>query len=315
MKPTWIKLRDDIDTHPRVLKIARLISKSAAHTFFQVKGGNADLLGDAMVTLSVTVSRDVTVASLRRLWSDIARHGGDAEVTLRDTAERHACITGDVETVDTITGIPGFGRALEKVGWLHVDKERELLFFPNFLEYNVLRHRTGADKQTKTSAARTAEYRKRLKEAASQGQDVTPPVTPPVTGHPSVTTPVTTPVTDPQIESKSESHYTTLPNAGACPEVAEMLAYAASYTAGDVTGNPITPEICEAWRDARLKIGWQTPVGDSLRDIEDWKADLRGFARQWKKLEGKFSRPGGSQAPRNAPTGPVKLTTPKKGGW
>jgi hypothetical protein len=106
MIQTWIKVRDDLDTDPRVLSISRHIAKSAFNSFFTTSNG--DLLGDldvtASVTASVTVTRGVTVASLRRLWCDVARHGRYDLVTPREKNSLHASIVGDFETIDTITG-------------------------------------------------------------------------------------------------------------------------------------------------------------------------------------------------------------------
>jgi hypothetical protein len=286
MKPTWIKIRDDIDTDPKVLRIATLLAPHLGRYVFQEKA--EDLLG-VTPTLTCNALRDVACNALRRVWSAVARHACNGIIT--------DC---EPELIDQLAGIPGMFRAMAAVQWVHYDAATRTLTLTNWDEFNARRAKP-KDGQTpaQSSTERSRRYRERL---AAQGQNKAPaaaPTAPPCNGNGNALQRVATGNgngNNAQIEIEIENlslHYTTR------PEMAEVLTFAKTHTVSDVTGTPITPEIAQAWYDARLKIGWQTPVGDSLRDIEDWRADLRSYARQWKKLEGKFSRPGGPQQPRN----------------
>jgi hypothetical protein len=298
MKPTWIKIRDDIDTDPKVLRIAQLLAPHLGRYVFQEKA--EDLLG-VTPTLSCNVLRDVACNALRRVWSAVARHACNGIVT--DT---------EPDLLDQLAGIPGMYRAMAAVQWVHYDPATRTLTFTNWDEFNARRART-KDGQTpaQSSTERSRRHRERL---AAQRQN--PPSDPPphpqeCNGNGNALKRVANGNGNGN-NGQIEIEDSTTPLHSTRPTLAEALEFAKSHTASDVTGTPITAEIVQAWMDARLKVGWQTPVGETLRDIEDWRADLRSYARQWKKSEGRFASSAGS---RNTSASPVKLTTAKKGGW
>jgi hypothetical protein len=278
MIQAWIKLRDDIDTDPKVLRIARLIAKADGDQFFVARTGKTDLLGDRLDTISETVSRDVSVACLRRLWCNVATHGRVELLDPDDTESSTACIGGDLETIGLITGMPSFGKALLKVGWVQFDKERELLFFPNFLEFNELRHlikgpsknalKLRAWKAKQKAEKDEAERLRKLAENQSETVSETVSETdekPP--GNP--------------IEEKKKENLSSTTTTARPRNLGEALNYAASHRRSDVTGKPVTAEITTAWFDERIAANWQERKAGHEYDIADWRADLRIFTRHW----------------------------------
>ena len=289
MKPTWIKICDRLGENPKVLRIAKLISKGLHESALTTRTGNTDLLGDRLVTISVTVTRDVTIASLLRVWSNIASNGRYETAPSDSNTLGNVSIVGDLETIDTLAGVPGFGKAMASVGWLQFDRERELLFFPNFLEYNVLRHgmNGGKTEAANKAANKQAAYRERqrLKKEAELAAGAAGSVTAPVTGNTEVTPPVTNEVTPPQIEIENLSLSSTTTTTARPRNIGDVLMYAEAQRRSDTTGKPLTDEIAGAWFDSRTAAGWQERKDGHEYDIADWRSDLRKFARHWHSNE------------------------------
>lgn len=158
----WIRFRCDLDTDPRVLSIADMIAASSAP--YVLSTSARDLLG---VTPTVTRNalRDVTLAALFRVWRDANRHTTDGVF-------KHCT----VDHLDTISHIPGFGRAMMHVGWVTEDTAAKTVTLVNFLEMNSPAKGGGS-----TNAARQARHRQKRNALRNVTGDVTPPVTDPVT--------------------------------------------------------------------------------------------------------------------------------------
>ncbi|MBB3802027.1 hypothetical protein FHR47_002275 [Xanthomonas arboricola] len=111
------------------------------------------------------VMRHVTVSSLLIVW-------GAANEHTTDGIFRNA----DFSDIDDMVGIPGFGEAMQFVGWADYDESDNSVSLPNFNEYNT----SGAVRSAgaKTGAARQKEYRERKKLVGSVTEsDVTSDVT------------------------------------------------------------------------------------------------------------------------------------------
>lgn len=152
----WIKVRLDLFANPKVLVMVDALAKHwAAHIFRSPEDLFSGVSPRAAVhvpdVVSVHVLRDVTVAGLVRVW-------GVANTFLRDGVVPSV----GLDWVDFQAGIPGFGRAMERAGWLTVDTERKGLSFPNFEEWNSPK----SLKIRSSEAARKERYRlkKRLAE-------------------------------------------------------------------------------------------------------------------------------------------------------
>lgn len=65
-----------------------------------------------------------------------------------------------------------------------------------------------------------------------------------------------------------------------CPShLIPTLEQAQSFAKSDPTMIP--PECVESWLDDRKTTGWEKVKGQSMVPIRDWRADLRGFGRNW----------------------------------
>lgn len=159
----WIKMRTSLLTNPKVSKMARML---LANPDFREWYGNAEISDATSQTVTlrhVTVVTRVTVGGLLPVWASVNESAG------RDGHLRHASLFD----IDAMSGIPGFGAAMEAVDWLTVLPENEGLEFGNFIEHNT----PGQERSThaKTAAERAKEYRDR--KAAEKAAAVTNSVT------------------------------------------------------------------------------------------------------------------------------------------
>ena len=130
MAGEWIKMRGNLLTDCKVAAIARFLESDPA--FIQWFAGENNSHRGEKRNENVTVARNarvtvsVTVASLLSVWSSIngAIKDGDFVPNL------------ELDDLDTISGVPSFGRAMESVGWV-VSIEPNGLVFPNFNDNNV----------------------------------------------------------------------------------------------------------------------------------------------------------------------------------
>ena len=168
MSGDWIKMRVNLVTHPKVLAIAECLAYNDAYQDWStlsgfvpsIGGSDEESLRDYQDSLRVT--RYVTVCALLRFWGYANEHARDEFIsTLR------------ISDLDEIVQVPGFGAALEAIGWAGYDKERRGVSLPNFNEYNTSGNERSAS--AKTAAQRQKDYRERHK--ALQESDVTRDVT------------------------------------------------------------------------------------------------------------------------------------------
>jgi hypothetical protein len=150
MAGDWIRIRRGLRQLPKTVAIAR--SLAADRDFMAWWAGPVELGCRESVTENVTrvtfenVTR-VTACALTEIWfaiNDVI--GADCKIPYMELSD-----------IDEIVGVPGFGKAMEEVGWVVVD-ELKGLFFPNFTEHNV------PDKlrsHPKSAAERAREYRGR----------------------------------------------------------------------------------------------------------------------------------------------------------
>ena len=282
----WIKVRESLFTDPKVLSMASLLSKTASS--YVLNDNARDLLG---VTPTVTrdVMRDVTVTGLLRIWIAANRHTVDGTF-------RHA----DIEHLDTIAGIPGFGTAMISVGYaIHNPGTREISL-PNFHEHNAPAKKNG------TASERQRRWRARKKERDSE------------TLRDSAETRHVTPTTAAdKIRLEVSTTTPTTPTRSRGCTLAEAQSFASSHNILPMDGNQITPEIITAWHDDRSRIGWVQVRGDAEIPIRDWQADLRAYARHWTQNSRSQALSASSRQHRNAtpPPPPIKLTTEAKKGF
>ena len=145
MAGDWIKMRGSLVTHPKVLKLAKIIATDP-YVAQRLLVTSAETL-DCVVTRDVT--RDMVVASLLRVWCACNEHTSDG------------IWPGiELDDLDQVAGIPGFGAALSKVGWASIDPGSDRVIFPNFLEYNAPAKNGGRS----AAAERQRRYRERKRQ-------------------------------------------------------------------------------------------------------------------------------------------------------
>jgi hypothetical protein len=82
----------------------------------------------------------------------------------------------ELDDLDHVAGIDGFGDMMEAVGWAVYDPDNQTVTFPNFLEYNA----PAKDGRVSSAAERQRRYREKNRSLATSG-DVTRNVTRDVT--------------------------------------------------------------------------------------------------------------------------------------
>lgn len=156
MAESWIKMRGSLLTNPRVIKMARLLLQDPEFLAWFVNDGVTFNASQIVTNPSLFVTRRhvsvvtrITVGSLTPLWSSV-NECASADGILHDAS---------LFEIDEMAGVPGFGRAMEAVGWLEILPNSEGIEFPNFIEHNTV----GRERSTsaKTPAERAKEYRER----------------------------------------------------------------------------------------------------------------------------------------------------------
>lgn len=167
MAGDWIKMRVNLVTHPKVLAISEHLACHPGYQDWSTMAGFVPGFGgtqeafDRDFQASLRVTRYVTVASLLRFWGYANEHARDEFIaTLR------------VTDIDDIVQVPGFGAALEAVGWVAYDVERKGVALPNFNEFNTAGRERSAGAMS--AAERQKAYRERQK---ASNRDVTRDVT------------------------------------------------------------------------------------------------------------------------------------------
>jgi len=163
MAGDWIKMRVNLVSHPKVLALAETLATDGDYQEWSTMAGFVPSIGgsrddyDRDYQASLRVTRYVTVCALLRFWGYANEHAKDefiGSLRLRD--------------IDDVVQVPGFGAALQAIGWAEYDPDRRGLSLPNFNEYNTSGNERSAG--AKSAAQRQKEYRDRKK--ASDG-DVT----------------------------------------------------------------------------------------------------------------------------------------------
>jgi hypothetical protein len=144
----WIKIRNDLDEDPHVLRLQELL-------------GNPDI--------------DLVVGKLRRLWKYADRFTVDGRIIFADEAR-----------IDGIVSFAGFAAALRSVGWLEFDGSGAVI--PRFDEHNgesakrrsmnTFRQQTSRRRRADVALKRDKSATREEKRREEKNQGVTPPETP-----------------------------------------------------------------------------------------------------------------------------------------
>lgn len=181
MAESWIKMRASLLTNPKVIRTARaLLQDPEFKEWFGITLRH-DPSRDA--SRSVTESHETSVTGVTPRVTDRhdQRHAIDVTIVTRvvvgasvplwsqanDCAGEDGILDGaTLFEIDTMSGVPGLGRAMQSVGWIELLPNEKGVRFINFDEHNTV----GKERSTgaKTAAERQADRRKRLKEQAAQ---------------------------------------------------------------------------------------------------------------------------------------------------
>lgn len=138
-------------TNPKVNGIARLLEADPRVAQTLARGHNG-VMGEIVTR---NVMRHVTVSSLVTVWGAANEHTEDGIFP-----------NADLSDLDDIAGIPGFGEAMQAVGWAEYHPDQNRVILPNFEEWNTSGKSRAAERQRR--------YRERQK---GQQSDVTRDVT------------------------------------------------------------------------------------------------------------------------------------------
>ena len=239
MAGDWIKVRGQLLQHPKLIALSRILHKDRAFRDWLTPGGGSEMNGQ---TVSDEALRCVTCALLVRVWSASREFGKNVG---EDLILQHVTITD----LDLMAGCPGFGDAMEAVGWAKEGDEGEGVILPNFKQHNV----------PMTPAEKQVEYRKRQK---GQPERVTEPL-------PERDTNVTTREEKRREEKNTNKRERAPAEKFSRPTLQQVTDYCRER------GNNVDPQ---RWLDYYSSNGWK--VGKN--QMKDWRAAVRN----WEKNDG-----------------------------
>jgi len=138
MAGDWVKMRSALLANPKVHAIAKAIGRDPLAGAVLTTGFS----GCPDAVLSRHALRHVAVTALLCVWSSANEHSADGILS--------CC---DLEDLDEIAGIPGFGDAMASVGWAVADEASKCVSLPNFSEHNTpAKDRTAAERQRRHRA-------------------------------------------------------------------------------------------------------------------------------------------------------------------
>ena len=133
MAGDWVKMRSALLANPKVHAIAKAIGRDPRAGAALTTGFS----GAPDQVLSRNALRHVTVTALLCVWSSANEHAAHGILS--------CC---DLEDLDEISGVPGFGDAMAAVGWAIADEVAKSVSLPNFSEHNTpAKDRTCAERQ------------------------------------------------------------------------------------------------------------------------------------------------------------------------
>lgn len=152
MAGDWIRMRVWIDRDPKVQEMAAVIASDSSFCEWLCHPVHRDVT-NAFEHVTVTVVRDVIVASLLRVWG-VALERGDragADVVLAPCSKF---------AIDEIAGVPGMADAMEYVGWLSIEGATGIRL-PNLIRQDRLASERKTGDPASSGAERTRKWRER----------------------------------------------------------------------------------------------------------------------------------------------------------
>lgn len=155
----WIKMRTDLYRDPKVITMADSLADPGSDLSRHVRQ-----ICERDMAVTRHVMRHVTVGALVSVWGT-ARHRGERDGDDLKLDGVSVCV------LDDIADIPGFGRAMEGIGWV-VESSQGLVFPRFFSQHNI---DPNEDRRVR-ERERAKEYRARKRHARERGasRDVRP---------------------------------------------------------------------------------------------------------------------------------------------
>jgi uncharacterized phage protein (TIGR02220 family) len=127
MAADWIKMRSDLGTHPKVVRIVSALKADKNRT------------GNGQVSDKLRV-----IGALHAVWSIFDVHSEDGRLDGYSS-----------DVIDELIGFPGFAKAMMSVGWL--EQDGETLVMPRFEEHNGKSAKRRAEDTVRKRSARDAD--------------------------------------------------------------------------------------------------------------------------------------------------------------
>lgn len=135
MPMNWIKMRVDLDRDPKTIEMAAELTGNKHFCFFLQQMGLEDSIDDDGCQHLVSIASAFVIKGLLTVWGQVLNRGQRIGET-----NNVGLKIGSILMLDEMSGIPGFGPAMQSVDWVRscdVSSPYSLVF-PNLLEDNTL---------------------------------------------------------------------------------------------------------------------------------------------------------------------------------
>ncbi len=158
----WIKMRTALLTHPRVIRMARLLLQDGEFMEWMCPGRPCASSDVGVTKRDIPVVTRIVVGTLLGTWGAVNGAAGS------DGVLRHSTLLD----VDEMACVPGFGKALKAVDWIRDLPDGQGVQFVNFEEHNSPQKERSLT--SKSSAERTKAWRDRQREGLEDdlGSDI-----------------------------------------------------------------------------------------------------------------------------------------------
>jgi hypothetical protein len=156
MAGDWVPMRVDLDRDPKVIAITDFLATDRDFMNWLTNPVRRSCSESAYEHVTRDVLVSVTVRGLLRTWGTARVDGrrDDLDLVLEKT---------DLDTIDTIAGIPGFGEAMGYAGWAVADEDNFRVTFPKFF----LRNASTDELRREKDAARKRRERQKASQISS----------------------------------------------------------------------------------------------------------------------------------------------------
>lgn len=153
MAGDWIKMRIALPSDPKVLEMAGILAEDRSFISWLTDPVQVHCKESAFEHVTSDVLSSLVVTGLLRVWGMVRDRG-------KQKGDDAALLCCSVWQLSEIARVPGFGTAMEVVGWAIDDEEGHMVIFPNFFKENGLSAESIKDGPM-TPAERQKRYREK----------------------------------------------------------------------------------------------------------------------------------------------------------